>query len=113
MPRELQHVCSAITENWRQTRRKGSEYHVATYPSHILNNSIILNMSTPHMPLFQIGVTFLEYVVWIYSDMSAVMVIDIMRLQSQNRGIKGSNDPDCCIKQLGCVIELIVHLFLL
>jgi hypothetical protein len=66
-------------------------------------------MSTPHMPLFQIGVTFLEYVVWIYSDMSAVMIIDIMRLQSQNRWIKGSNDPDCCIKQLGCIIELTVH----
>ena len=46
----------------RQTRRKSSEYNIATYPSHILNNGIICP--------FQIGVTF-EYAVWIYSDMSA------------------------------------------
>jgi hypothetical protein len=48
----------------RQTCRKGSEYNIATYASHILNNGIILNMTMPHMPLFQIGVTFFEYVVW-------------------------------------------------
>ena len=47
---------------------------IATYPLHILNNGIILNMSTPHMPLFQIGVTFFEYAVWIYSGMSAVIM---------------------------------------
>jgi hypothetical protein len=34
-----------------------------------------LNMSTPHMPLFQIGVTFFEYVAWIYSDMSAMSYV--------------------------------------
>ena len=56
----------------RQTRRKSSEYNTAAYPSRILNNGIILNMSTPHMPLFQIAVTFFEYAAWIYSGMSAV-----------------------------------------
>jgi hypothetical protein len=56
----------------RQTCRKGSEYNIAAYPSHILNNGIILNMCTPHMPLFQIGVTFFEYAVWLYSGMSAM-----------------------------------------
>jgi hypothetical protein len=61
----------------RQIRRKSSEYNIATYPSHILNNGIILNMSTPHMPLFQIGVTFFEYAVWIYSGMSAVFGKDV------------------------------------
>jgi hypothetical protein len=56
----------------RQTCRKGSEYNIAAYLSHILNNGIILNMCTPHMPLFQIGVTFFEYAAWLYSGMSAV-----------------------------------------
>jgi hypothetical protein len=61
----------------RQTHWKGSEYNIAAYPSHIKNNGIILNMSTPHMPLFQIGVTFFEYAGWIYSGMSAVSPITI------------------------------------
>jgi hypothetical protein len=50
----------------RQTSRKGTEY-ITAYVSHILNNGIILNMSTPHMPLFKIGVTFFEYAAWLYS----------------------------------------------
>ena len=47
----------------RQTSRKGTEYNIAAYVSHILN------MSTPHMPLFKIGVTFFEYAAWLYSGM--------------------------------------------
>ena len=64
-----------VSPSW-QTRRKSSKYNIAAYPSHILNNGIILNMSTPHMPLFQIGVTFFEYAAWIYSGMSAVASCD-------------------------------------
>jgi hypothetical protein len=32
-------------------------------------------MCTPHMPLFQIGVTFFEYAAWLYSGMSAVIAV--------------------------------------
>jgi hypothetical protein len=39
--------------------------------SHILNNGVILNMSTPHMSLFKIGVTFFEYAAWLYSAVGA------------------------------------------
>jgi hypothetical protein len=51
----------------QQTHRKGTKYNIAAYVSHILNNGIILNMSTLHMPLFKIGVTFFEYAAWLYS----------------------------------------------
>jgi hypothetical protein len=55
----------------RQTSRKGTEYNIV---SHILNNGIIFNMSTPHMPLFKIGVrTFFEYAAILYSPRSAVI----------------------------------------
>src|ERR1700691_2367755 len=50
----------------QQTSRKGTEYNIAAYVSHILN------MSTPHMPFFKIGVTFFEYAAILYSLRSAV-----------------------------------------
>jgi hypothetical protein len=72
----------------RQTCRKGSEYNIAAYPSHILNNGIILNMCMPHISLFQIGVTFFEYAAWLYSGMSAVPEIS----QSFRKGKDGATN---------------------
>jgi hypothetical protein len=40
-------------------------------------------MCTPHMPLFQIGVTFFEYVAWLYSGMSAVWCIKSAQIYQQ------------------------------
>ena len=55
-----------------QTRWKGSKYNDEAYPSHILNNITILNLSIWHMPLFKISVILFEYVSWLYWGMSAM-----------------------------------------
>jgi hypothetical protein len=45
-------------------------------------------MSTPHMPLFQIGVTFFEYAAWIYYfGMSAMCGWKMMMTPLQMAGV--------------------------